>query len=210
MIVSIMSSIGADPVRIVTPRRYLPARMRLPVPLRDDELLAFCADNPDLRIEQTAQGELIILPPTGANTGKRNFQLTGKLFSWIEAHGTGVGFDSSTGFRLPNGATRSPDVAWVSGDRWDALGADEREGFAPICPDFVIELCSPSDDLQEQQAKLDEYIACGARLGWLIEPEERRVFVYRPDRPPEERHDPEELRGDPELPGFVIELKSIW
>lgn len=204
------SSTTVGPVTIVTPRRHLPVRMRLAAPLDDNELQVFCAHNPELRIEQTAQGELIIMQPTGANTGNRNFKLNGQFFGWVEQSGTGEGFDSSTGFKLPNGATRSPDLSWVAKERWHALTDEQRDGFAPICPDFVVELRSPTDDLQEQRAKLEEYIECGARLGWLIDPSERRVYVHRPGRATETLDHPAELRGDPELPGLVLDPTVLW
>ncbi len=176
----------------------------------DDTLYELCRANRDLRIERSAEGELLIMSPTGGETGRRSLALAGRFWSWIEHDGTGVGFDSSTGFLLPNGAERSPDLAWVRRERWDALTADERERFPPVCPDFVLELRSPSDDLDELRAKMDEYIASGASLGWLVDPQERRVHVYRPGRPPEVLDDPSEVSGDPTLPGFRLELTGIW
>jgi Uma2 family endonuclease len=121
-----------------------------------------------------------------------------------------VGFDSSTGFLLPNGAERAPDLAWVRTSRWNALTEVQRRKFPPLCPDFVLELRSPSDTLADQQAKLEEYIACGATLGWLIDPDERRVYVYRRDHRVVVIENAVELRGDPELPGLVLDLRSIW
>jgi Uma2 family endonuclease len=197
-------------VAIVTPLASLPLRVRLARPLDDDELLAFCAKNRELRIERTKDGELIIMPPTGSETGRKNFALIGKLAVWVERDGTGVGFDSSTGFILPNGAERAPDAAWVKKERWFALSEEQRQKFAPLCPDFVVELRSPTDTLAELCDKLEEYIESGARLGWLIDPFERRVHVYQPGRPPEVLADPGEVAGDPVLPGFVLPLDVIW
>jgi Uma2 family endonuclease len=206
------SAIDVDDLRmtLVARWRHLPMRIRLAAPLGDDDLFDLCAANGDLRIERTTDGELLIMPPTGGETGRRNFDLIGQFSAWVSRDGTGVGFDSSTGFLLPNGAERAPDVAWVRKVRWNALSEAQRRKFPPVCPDFVIELRSPSDKLEEQQAKVEEYIACGARLGWLIDPEARRVHAYRPDRVVHVLEQPTELRGDPELPGLILDLRSIW
>jgi Uma2 family endonuclease len=159
---------------------HLPLRVRTAVPLSDDELFELCQVNGDLRIERTADGEILVMPPTGGETGRQNSALTVQLGRWSELDGSGVSFDSSTGFLLPNGAERSPDAAWVALTRWQALTAEDRAKFAPICPDFVVELWSRSDELGNLRAKMEEYRACGARLGWLIDPVERRVHIYRP------------------------------
>jgi Uma2 family endonuclease len=184
--------------------------VQLASPLGDDELFELCAVNRKLRIERTSDGELIIMAPTGGDTGRRNFDLIGQFSAWVRRDGTGVGFDSSTGFLLPNGAARAPDMAWVRNARWEALTEAQQRRFPPVCPDFVLELRSLSDKLADQQAKLEEYIACGARLGWLIDPGERRVHVYRPDQVAQVLERVTELRGDPELPGFVLDLRAIW
>jgi len=177
----------------------------------DDALYDLCAANPDLRIERTADGEILIMPPTGGETGLRNAQITAQLVIWANRDGTGVTFDSSAGFVLPNGAERAPDAAWVSKSRWNALTTEQRKNLVPLCPDFVVELLSPSDILDEQRAKLDEYMANGARLGWLIDPDRRQVHVYRAGRNvPDVLDDPSELRGDPELPGLILDLGAIW
>jgi len=178
--------------------------------MTDDELWSFCRANPELRIERSADGEITIMPPTGSETGRRNFVLTTQLGVWAERDGRGVGFDSSTGFILPNGAERSPDLSWVLRERWDALSDAQREKFAPLCPDFVVELRSPSDDVDDLLVKLREYIDNGARLAWLIDPPARRVHVYRPGRPPEVLESPTTMRADPELPGFVLHLDTIF
>lgn len=195
---------------LVTPTDLLPLRVRSARPLDDDALFALCQANRDLKIERTADGELLIMPPTGGETGARNFNLIGQLASWTHRDGTGIGFDSSTGFILPNGAERSPDAAWLSRARWDALSPEQRKKFVPLCPDFVLELRSPSDTLAELQEKMEEWVANGARLGWLIDPSDRRAFVYRPDAAVAELTAPAQLSGDPVLPGFVLELDELW
>jgi len=197
-------------VHIVTAAVQLPLRIRPATPLNDDELFEFCGANRDLRIERTAEGELIIMSPTGAATGNRNFKLTAAFGAWVEKDGTGVGFDSSTGFILPNGAERAPDVAWVARSRWDSLTPAQREKFAPLCPDFVVEIRSPSDSIDELHAKLAEYIANGASLGWLVDPYARCVFVYRPGATMQTLIEPTEIRGEPLLPGFVLDANVLW
>jgi Uma2 family endonuclease len=199
-----------EAVTICTPSRHMPMRVRPVARMSDDELFELCALNRELRIERTQEGELIIMSPTGADTGRRNFALIGQLYGWISREGGGVGFDSSTGFILPNGAERSPDVAWVRSERWQLLTEGQRRKFAPMCPDFVVELRSPSEDLPELEAKMGEYISCGAVLGWLVDPDVRRVKIYRPGRPVETLENPSRLVGDPELAGLVIDLTSVW
>ncbi|HEX3475850.1 MAG TPA: Uma2 family endonuclease [Kofleriaceae bacterium] len=212
MVAPASSATDVDDLRmtVVACWRHLPIRIPLAAPLGDDDLFDLCAANHGLHIERTSDGELIILPPTGGETGRRNFDLIGQFYAWVQRDGTGVGFDSSTGFLLPDGAERAPDIAWVQRSRWNALTADQRRKFPPVCPDFVLELRSPVDTLASQQAKLEEYLVCGARLGWLIDPEDRRVHVYRPDRAVEVMEQPSELRGYPELPGLILDLRSIW
>lgn len=205
-----MAHQGEPAVRIVAPRSHLPLHLRPAHTLDDDQLFEFCADNRELRIERSAEGELVIMSPTGGETGRRGFSLAGQLFAWIERGGGGVGFDSSTGFILPNGAERSPDLAWLAQPRWDALSADQRRKFLPLCPDFVLELRSPSDELSMLQAKMVEYIACGALLGWLIDADARQVYVYQPGEPPLHLDQPSALSGDPVLSGFVLDLARIY
>ena len=174
------------------------------------EFFEFCQLNREWRIERTREGDLLIMPPTGGRTGKRNFALTAQFGAWVEADGSGIGFDSSTGFILPNGAKRSPDLAWVRRSRWDALSAEEKEEFPPLCPDFVVELRSRSDSLKTLQEKMQEYVDNGALLGWLIDAKERKVYVYQPPAAVCCLDDPETLSGDPVLPGFVLDLRKIW
>jgi len=186
--------------------RYHP----MPEPITDEEFLEFCRMNPDWRIERSAEGELILMPPAGGETGIRNSQLNRLLGNWAEAEGTGVVFDSSTGFTLLNGAKRSPDAAWLRRARWEALAPEQRRKFPPLCPDFVAELRSPTDALETLQAKLEEYLANGAQLGWLIDPEERKLYLYRPGSDVVCLVDPVSVSGDPVLPGFVLDLAKVW
>jgi len=178
--------------------------------LTEEQFVRLCQENPDLQIELTAQGELVIIPPTGLETGQRNGKLTHFLVAWALADGTGIACDSSTLFTLPNSAKRSPDASWVRRERWDALPAKERTGFGLLCPDFVVELRSPTDRLADLQEKMQEYLANGARLGWLIDPLEKRVSIYCPGQPVEVLDDPPALSGDPVLPGFVLPVRELW
>jgi len=178
--------------------------------LTEEQFMRLCQENRDLRFELTAQGELVIMPPAGSETGWRNSTLTYQVVAWARNDGTGLVFDSSTGFTLPNGAIRSPDASWVKRERWDALTQGQRERFAPLCPDFVVELRSPTDRLAVVQEKMQEYIANGARLGWLIDPLDKRVYVYRPDQSVESLENPATLSGDPVLPGFVLHVHELW
>jgi Uma2 family endonuclease len=176
----------------------------------DEQFYQLCQDNEDLRLELTAEGELIVMAPTGGTTGARNASITARLTVWAEADSRGLSFDSSTMFCLPNGAKRAPDAAWVRRERWDALTEDEREGFVPLCPDFVLELRSATDSLSFLQNKMQEYIANGAQLGLLIDPKSKQAYVYRPNQPVECLDNPQNISGDPVLPRFVLDLKDIW
>jgi len=178
--------------------------------ISDDEFERFCRHNPDVEIELTKEGELIIMPPTGGKTGIRNFSLIGYFYNWVEKNQSGVGFDSSTVFKLPNGAKRSPDLAWIKNERWESLTAEEQEKFPPLCPDFVVELRSPSDSIKNLQAKMDEYIENGASLGWLIDPLERKIYVYRSDSEMEILENPDTVSGEPLLKNFSLKMKKIW
>jgi Uma2 family endonuclease len=175
-----------------------------------DEFFAFCQANREYRFERTTEGDLVIMTPTGGETGRRSIRLAAQLLNWSDRDGTGIAFDSSTGFWLPNGAERSPDVSWVRRDRWDALSPDERKKFPPLAPDFVIELRSETDRLAHLQAKMQEYADNGVRLGWLIDPSRRSVEIYRPGRAVEVLDGPASVAGDPELPGFVLDLAPVW
>jgi Uma2 family endonuclease len=194
----------------VLPRSWFPVRFRPATRMGDEELFQLCAANSELRIERTAQGEIIVMSPTGGQTSRRNSALTAALYAWATKDGTGVTFDSSGAFLLPSGAERAPDVSWVHKARWDALTDEQRERFPPLCPDFVVELVSPSDALGEVQAKMREYMDNGARLGWLIDPGTRRVWVYRPAHEAVCLESPTHVDGAQVLPGFVLELATIW
>lgn len=189
-----------------------PTLIRLPSAIAKDESFfeELCSLNRDLSLELSAEGDLVIVPPTFTRTGNRNFNLAVKVGVWIEQDGTGVGFDSSTGFTLPNGAIRSPDVAWITRERLESLAEEQRQKFIPLCPDFVIELRSTTDRLRPVQDKMREYIANGARLGWLIDASTRSVHIYRADGSIEILKDVEQVAGDPVLPGFTLDLLSIW
>lgn len=178
--------------------------------LTPGEFYQFCLANQELRIERTATGDLIVTPPAFADTGNRNFNLAVQLGVWAEYDGQGLGFDSSAGFTLPNGAIRSPDAAWISLERWHKLTDTQKSSFAPICPDFVIELRSASDGMANLQQKMTEYLANGARLGWLIDRQNRQVWVYRFGQEPVVLSDPERVYGDPELSGFELVMAKIW
>lgn len=180
------------------------------VDLDDEQFFAFCQLNRDWRIERTAEGELVVMPPTGWQTGNYNIRVSAALLAWADQDGSGVATDSSTGFDLPNGATRSPDAAWVKRTRLATLTNEQKAKFLPLCPDFVIELRSPSDNLKTLQNKVQEYIDNGAQLGWLIDPVDRRVYVYRSGIMAECLENPATIIGDPELPGFVLDLAGIW
>jgi Uma2 family endonuclease len=178
--------------------------------LTSEQLFELCRANPELRVERTSQGEIVIMPPTGGETGHRNAAILTQLTNWAWADGTGVTFDSSTGFDLPDGATRSPDAAWVRKSRLRDLTDEQKEKFLPLCPDFVVELRSPSDPLPPLLEKMREYVANGAELGWLLDARRRKVFVFRPGAPAEELDNPESLSGEPLLPGFSLQLARVW
>ena len=176
----------------------------------EDEFFEFCQRNRDLRIERTRGGDLIVMPPSGGETGRCNSGLNYQLVAWNERMRHGEVFDSSTGFRLPGGPLRSPDAAWVARDRWRALTCAQRKKFPPLAPDFVVEIRSETDSLRPLRAKMHEYIVCGVRLGWLIDPMARRVEVYRPGKKPQTLKAPRTVSGEPVLPGFVLQLERIW
>jgi Uma2 family endonuclease len=189
-----------------------PLQVHLPTPqaMTTQQFEEFCRANPDLRIERTAQGDVTVMPPAAADTGNRNVKIAQQLANWSDQDGRGETFDSSAGFTFPDGATRSPDAAWIVAERWNALSDLQQRSFAPICPDFVIELRSASDTLTSLQAKMQEYLDNGVRLGWLIDRQNRQVTVYRPDHPPEVLEAPATISGDPVLPGFVMQMARIW
>ncbi|MGH9844376.1 MAG: Uma2 family endonuclease [Blastocatellia bacterium] len=175
----------------------------------DDDFFEFCQINRDLRIEMTSEGEMIIMMPVGGEGSNRNFILTSRFGVWVESDRTGIGFDSSVGFRLPNGAERSPDASWVRLDRWNAVSKKDRRKSPPICPDFVIELRSETDSLTQLKAKMEEYIDNGAQLGWLIDPKKKRIHLYRPHAKVEILKKPKTISGEPLLKGFKLDLAGI-
>lgn len=178
--------------------------------LTDEQFELLCRENPELRLELTAQKELVIMPPTGSESGWRSGEVFFSLTAWAKQDRTGLSFDSSTGFTLPNGAIRSPDASWVKRERWDALTKDQRLKFAPLCPDFVVEVRSPTDTLSDLHEKMQEYLDNGAKLGWLIDPFEKRVHIYSPGQPVVVLDNPASVSGDPVLQGFVLSLNELW
>ena len=169
----------------------------------------FVALNPDLMVEQNRNGEIVIVSPAGSESARRNVEISFQLHRWSKSEG-GTTFDSSVLFTLPDGSKRGPDASWIAMERWEALSKEEREAFAPICPDFVIELRSRTDRLIDLKQKMDNYVANGVRLGWLIDPYERQVYIYRQNREPETLAEPSSLSGEDVLPGFVLDLSPIW
>jgi Uma2 family endonuclease len=185
----------------------VPPDVRLRV--SDEDFWRLCQENPDLQLERTAEGELIVMPPAAPDGSRRNMSLGAQLWTWNQQTGLGVAFDSSAGFTLPNSAIRGPDAAWMRRERWDALPQAERERFSHISPDFVVELRSKSNEMKDLREKMEEYMGQGARLGWLIDPRDGTVEVYRPGRPVETLQRPATLSGEDVLPGFVLDLKGI-
>jgi Uma2 family endonuclease len=191
-----------DPVVV----HFEPSKLRM----NDEEFFEFCQLNPELRIERTSEGDIIVTAPTGGKTGRRNAKLIARVTNWAEQDATGQVFDSSTVFVLPNGAGRSPDVSWVRNERWNALTAKEQEHFPPLCPEFIVELRSRTDRLTTLQDKMKEYIANGAQLGWLIDPMERKVHIYQPNAAAEVLDDPQQVSGEHLLKGFLLDVQSLW
>ena len=177
--------------------------------LTHEQFWLLCQNHPDLKFERTAKGELIIMSPTGGETGNHNIEIAFQLQAWSRQNSLGIAFDSSTGFQLPNGAERSPDAAWVSKERWNALSREQQRRFPPLCPDLVIELLSPSDSLPKLREKMQEYMDNQALLGWLIDLKNRRVEIYRPNRAVETLISPTTLSGEGILPGFILDLTKI-
>ncbi len=191
---------------IASPLVKIPTSLKL----SDEQFLQFVKANADLRMERTAQGELIIMSPTGSEGGSRNFEVNVDLGAWNRQARLGIAFDSSTGFRLPNGAIRSPDSSWIASARWAALTPQQRQGFAPICPDFAMELASETDDIQDLRVKMQEYLENGCRLGWLIDPRSKQVEIYRIGKAVEGLQSPQSLSGEDVLPGFILSLGKLF
>ncbi|MEA5552168.1 Uma2 family endonuclease [Anabaena cylindrica UHCC 0172] len=180
------------------------------IQLTDNQFYQLCRENPEVKFERNADGKLLIISPTGGITGNKNAEIAADFGIWNRQTKLGVCFDSSTCFKLPNGANRSPDVAWIKKERWDTLTTEEQEKFSPIAPDFVLELMSPSDSLQETRAKMQEYINNGVKLGWLINRKMRQVEIYRLYKPVEILEFPQELSGEDILPGFILNMEIVW
>lgn len=178
--------------------------------MNDEEFFRFCQLNPELRIERTSGGDILVIAPSGGKTGRRNARLTAAFVNWAEKDGSGQFFDSSTEFILPNGAGRAPDLSWIRNDRWFALTEKQQEQFPPLCPNFIVELRSPTDRLETLRAKMKEYAANGAELGWLIDPRERKVHIFRPGLEPEVLDNPQQVSGEPLLKGFVLDVQVLW
>ncbi|MEM7714875.1 MAG: Uma2 family endonuclease [Cyanobacteria bacterium P01_A01_bin.68] len=188
-----------------------PLFLQFPSSMTDEQFFEFCQMNRDLRIERNQYGEISIMPPTGSETGNRNFNIALQVGKWSEKDGTGICFDSSTGFKLSTGANRSPDVSWIKLSRWNNLSQEEQQGFAPICPDFVIELRSASDNLKPLQEKMEEYMnEPGIKLGWLIDRKHKRVYVYRPQMSVECLENPDSVSGEDILPSFMLNMAKVW
>lgn len=194
--------------QIYCPPLNLPSTLKLTISHEQFVQLAWV--NQNLQLERTATGELIVMPPTGSDTGNKNADILGQLWLWNRQTQLGQIFDSSSGFHLPNGADRSPDVSWISQDRWDTLTPEEKSGFAPLCPDFVLELRSKHDSLESLQQKMQEYQENGAKLGWLIDRNRKKVEIYRPKKSVEVQNSPDSLSGEDILPGFTLDLSEIW
>jgi Uma2 family endonuclease len=178
--------------------------------LTDEQFFSLCQKNRDFRFERNAAGDLVIMPPTGAETGNRNSDLNYQLCAWNRRTKLGITFDSSTGFKLPNGANRSPDASWLSLDRWESIPLEQRQVFPQICPDFVVELLSPTDQRKRTQGKMQEYLDNGTRLGWLINRKIKQVEIYRQGQTVEVLNAPERLNGEDILPDFELDLTTIW
>ncbi|HEV7404795.1 MAG TPA: Uma2 family endonuclease [Chthoniobacteraceae bacterium] len=185
-------------------------RLEPVIRLNDEQFFRFCVLNEGLRIERTAEGDIVLSPLKSIGSSAGNVEFIYQFGNWAKRDGTGRILDSSIGYILQNNAVRSPNLSWVTKERLRAVPKSERARFPHLCPDFVLELRSKTDSMREVKRKMAEYIACGARLGWLINPPKRQIFVYRPDAPVEEFHDPESLSGEAVLPGFVLQLADLW
>ena len=197
-------------MNVALPEIDQPVRLRFERRMTDEELMRFCAANEMVRVERDTNGELILMSPSGSGTGRTNSELIYQLAAWARETNSGATFDSNAGFTLPDGSMRSPDAAWIAWPRWNALSKEEQEGFAPICPEFVIELRSPSDSLAELQAKMRLWVANGAEVAWLVDPARKTVEVYRPGREVEVLEDGSVVEGDGPVAGFVLELGRVW
>ncbi len=202
----------AERTRAAGARMPASLALRLPpaIELTREQFFRFCQLNRDVRIERDAEGSMTVMAPTGGETGARCGRLLAAVLRWADDDGSGVAFDSSTGFELPDGAVRSPDVAWVRRVRLARIAPEDRRGFLPLCPDFVVELLSPSDSRPAIERKMEEYRENGAQLGWLLDPDHRSITIYRAGGGAEQRHRPDSVTGEEVLPGFVLSLSAVW
>lgn len=187
-----------------------PLVLRPPTPLNDDQLLEFCAANDSLRIERNPAGELIVMTPAGGKTSNREGYLFRELDLWAEQDGRGIAFNSNGGFSLPDGSVRAPDAAWLSLEKWNRLSPEQQSKYPPFCPEFVIELRSPSDSLSDLEQKMADWLANGAQLAWLIDPLPQLAVIYRPGQEPQTLLQPESLRGEGPIAGFVLKMQRLW
>ena len=201
---------NSDVVNLTIPAERLPLRFLPETPMSDDELLRFCAANDATHIEREPNGEILVMSPANSKTSRTNSRISRLLDEWAEEDGRGIAFDSSGGFSLPDGSIRSPDAAWIERRRWEALTPAQQSSFAPICPNFVVELRSPSDKLPDVRAKMEMWISNGAERAWLIDPERKTVETYRPDDSPEVLYDPSSVQGDGVIAGFEIVMARVW
>jgi Uma2 family endonuclease len=188
----------------------LPVRLILERPLSEDEFMRFCAANEPMRVEREPNGEILVMTPANSKTSKMNQRIGRILDEWTEADGRGVCFDSSGGFTLPDGSMRNPDAAWIERSRWDALTDEQQSSFAPVCPEFVIELRSPSDKLAAAKAKMEQWIANGVEVAWLIDPIQKAVTIYRPGQEPEQLANPTSVQGNGPIAGFELVMARVW
>lgn len=200
----------AVPIDIRLRSVSFPLVLRTPDRLDDDQLLEFCAANDLLRIERSPAGELIVMTPAGGKTGNAELYIARELDFWVEQQSRGIAFNSNTGFSLPDGSVRSPDAAWLSSMRWQSLTAEEQGKFLPFCPEFVVELRSPSDSITDLEQKMSDWMANGAQLGWLIDPQRKLATIYRPGQEPETRLQLETLEGEGPIAGFSLKMQRLW
>jgi Uma2 family endonuclease len=200
----------AIPTDILLRSISFPLLLRTSGRLNDDQLLEFCAANDLLRIERNPAGELIVMTPAGGKTGNRELYAGRELDFWVERQGYGIAFGSNTGFSLPDGSVRAPDAAWLSSEKWDRLTEEEKGKFLPFCPEFVIEVRSPSDSIGELESKMGDWITNGAQLAWLIDPLRKLAIIYRPGQEPETVLQPESLHGEGPLAGFTLKMQRLW
>jgi len=200
----------AIPTDILLRSISFPLLLRTPRRLNDDQLLEFCAANDLLRIERNPAGELIVMTPAGGKTGNAELYIARELDFWVEQQGRGIAFNSNTGFSLPDGSVRAPDAAWLSSHKWQSLTADEQGKFLPFCPEFIVELRSPSDSITELELKMADWMTNGAQLAWLIDPLRKLAMIYRPGQEPETLLQPETLNGEGPIAGFTLKMRRLW